>query len=222
MLLDLGLEAALAGGDLLLGLLADPGNLGLRPFANRGDVVVGRASEVGGLGRGPAMDGLDMRLGVGLELAQRPAAGLFGGGLHRLRQVGEELVRLLAGDRGWRRGDRLHLDVGVGRSVRGRVRLRPGIGDGVAADAGVGRPGRVTGVGRGVLDRGVVGLGRTVRAPRKPESASCVGRGHASCASPGGGYRGLQGLAAFWSRVVGVMESARGTSGAGRWYRRPG
>ena len=61
---------ALRVGDLGLGLLADPGDLGLRPLADGGDVVVGLAAEVGGLGRRAGVDLLDVGLGVGLELGQ--------------------------------------------------------------------------------------------------------------------------------------------------------
>ena len=39
--LDLALEGGLAGRDARLGLLADPGDLGLRPVADAGDIVVG-------------------------------------------------------------------------------------------------------------------------------------------------------------------------------------
>ena len=47
--LDLAVERGLARGDPCLGLFADPGDLGLRPFADGGDVVVGVAAQVGGL-----------------------------------------------------------------------------------------------------------------------------------------------------------------------------
>ncbi len=213
------------------------GDLGLRPLADRGDVVVGVPAKIGGLGRGPAVDRLDVGLRVGLELAQRPTACVLRGGLHRLRQVGEELVRLLAG----------RLDGGGERSRGGCGR----VSDGCLVGVGRGLGGSLDGLGRvrGLLGRrrraGARPCHRTARrsrrrrrrccssvgslpsvgsvgAPREPESALRVGRGHASCASPGGALQGVQGVAALWWPVVGVMESARGTSGVRRWYRRQG
>ena len=202
-----------------LGLLADPGDLGLRPLADRGDVVVGRAAEVGGLGRRAAVDLLDVGLRVGLELAQVRVPRLLGGGLHRLREVGEELARLpraratapaagadsgavvppLGGRRRSCPGRNRPARRAPARRSRGRRRSW------ASRPSAVGRAGR-----RPDRSRPVRSLDRSeLQGSRKPARAS-VGamRG---CASPADAL-GVQGVSALCRWVVGVVESARGTS----------
>ena len=183
---------------LLLGLLADPGDLGLGPVADAGDVVIGLAAQVGGLGGGVGLDGLDVGLGVRGELLERVGSGALGGRLHRLGQVGHELVRLAGGGRAAATASRL----GAGGS--GRVGGRgPGVGGrrgslggvvrgggrrvdhvgpfGLLAGTGVGvRLGRrsVSGLGdRAGISGRLVGLG-VVLAPGEPEPGLGLGRGH--------------------------------------------
>ena len=117
-------------GDALVGLLADPGDLGLRPLADRGDVVVGLLAQLGRLVGGAGVDALDVGLGLGGEALERVGARGLGRGLHGLGQVGHELVGLAArGAAPWRRRARSRL---------GRVRR-------LVADAADRRPRRCGG-----------------------------------------------------------------------------
>ena len=67
---------------LALGLLADPGDLGLRPLADGGEVVVGLSTQLGCLVRGGRVDLFDGGLGLGLEAGHRLVPGGLGGDLH--------------------------------------------------------------------------------------------------------------------------------------------
>ena len=91
MLIHLAIERGLAQGDACLGLLADPRDLGLRPFAHGGDVVVRVAAEFGGFHRGCGMDLFDDGLGVGAEAGHGLVARGLDGGLHGAAQLGHEL-----------------------------------------------------------------------------------------------------------------------------------
>jgi hypothetical protein len=148
----------------------------------------------------------------------------FGGGLHRLRQVGQELVRLA------RRPDR---GGGPGRgwstagSRRGPSRSSGQARHPTGSDRSTGRRRTVCRRPRGrvrrwtAVDRGLASARRSC-GPSSTEAGirSGVGRGHASCASPGGRAAGGPGRGRIVVAVGGVMESARGTSGSRRWYRR--
>ena len=68
-------QVGLAGFDPALGLLADAGDLGLRPLADLGDIGIGALLELAGLGCGPPADARDTRLGI---LAEAKRSSLRG------------------------------------------------------------------------------------------------------------------------------------------------
>ena len=241
VLLDLELERGLAIDDLLIGLLADARDLRLRPFADRRDVRVGGVAQLLGLAGGARVDRLDVRLRVGLETREGLFARRLGRGLHGLRQVGHQPVRLARRgglDRGRRRPPRGATDRtarGTGRRRLGsrspggslpRAWLAPRSPLSIFSDGLVGRGGLA----------GRVGLG-PVGAPRELESRPGVGRGHASGSSVGSGRIGdVQGVAAccqpwmvWWSPLEvpavgpgGTAAPPRRSSGAGRHRDEPG
>ena len=86
------LELGLPGNDALLGLLADPRNLGLRPVPDAADVIVGLLAELVDVRCRAAVDLLDERLGIGLVVADRGRAGGLGRRVHGPVQVGQEGV----------------------------------------------------------------------------------------------------------------------------------
>ena len=79
---DLALEASLAVGDALVGLFADPGDLGLGPVADRRDVIVGLLAQLGRLDGGRRVDRLDVGLGIGAEARERVGLGGLRRALH--------------------------------------------------------------------------------------------------------------------------------------------
>ena len=62
-------------GDPLVGLLADPGDLVLRPLADAGDVLVRPLAQLGRLVGGAGVDRLDVRLCLGRELLENVGSG---------------------------------------------------------------------------------------------------------------------------------------------------
>ena len=195
---ELVLELCLAGGDPVVGLLADASDLGLGPVADADHVVVGALAQGrGALGRTLA-DGLGDLARVGVELLERLVAGRRGRRTDRRRQVRHELGRLLRG-RG-RGGGGFHLDhalgllgnlglgrCGIGRSGIGRGfvgRALPGWRDAQPGMHVRVRPHDVVGGGLGGgLGRRLGAIGRrfvmrAIGAPREPETTFGVAGGH--------------------------------------------
>ena len=92
--LDLALEHFLPMGHALVGLLADPRDLGLGPLADRRDVVIGLLAQLGRLVSRAGVDALDVGLRLGREPLERVGARRLGSDLHGLGEVGHELVGL--------------------------------------------------------------------------------------------------------------------------------
>ena len=97
--LGLSGQVGLAGFDPALGLLADAGDLGLRPFADLGDVGIGALLELAGLGCGPPRDARDTRLGILAEASDRLFAARHGGLAHGLDEACNERVVAASGPR---------------------------------------------------------------------------------------------------------------------------
>jgi hypothetical protein len=191
---DLALEAGLAMGDALVGLFADPGDLGLGPLADGGDVVVGLLAQLAGLDRGRCVDVLDVALGVGGEARERVGLRRLGRALHGLGEIGHELVGLGGLPAGRR-------SVGGRGGIRSRVDRLVALGGGLRNGRLVVDVGRVVRGGRrcvdhvwrldllvgskGFADRRITrrlgtGLGlASVRTPREAKSGLGIGRGHA-------------------------------------------
>jgi hypothetical protein len=179
-------------GDPILGLLPDPGDLGLRPVLDPGHFLFRMPPEGVRVGGGPSLDLLDLRGPFDPELLQGGCAGLLGGRLHRMGQVDEEL-RGSPGGR--RRGDR---DLGDGHRLGNGRRRR--IGRLVRRSRLLGLAGRWLD-GLGVLRRkdgrlrihglrlareGLVCLVEgwcPIRTPREPEARSRFGGGHVARSS---------------------------------------
>ena len=154
-------RSALRSEMRLVGLLADPGDLGLRPVADARDVVIGHACAA----RPPLRrrrHGWPRRaaLASALNRSSGLVAGGLRGGLHGAGQVGHELVGLLARGLG-RRGSAAASATGsvsltIAGSTDGRLGDRLGLDGASGASAaspsdactGTSRLGR--GIGRGI------------------------------------------------------------------------
>ena len=195
VLLDLGLEAALARGDLAP--RSPRGSGRSRPWTTRGPRRrrrrPARRRSAASVAERPWICSTWV-LASAWSWRQARVPGVLGGGLHRLREVGEELARLPAaratapgrgadsvgGRAPARRSAPARAPAGVGL-LDGRLGA-PRLGGGVGrrpAGRSVGRAGR-----RPDRSRPVRSLDRSeLHGSRKP--ALGVGLGHASCASPG-------------------------------------
>ena len=201
---ELLVQRDLAGIDLVLGLLLDPGDLGARPFLDPGDVLVAAAAERALALLGAGADLRDHGRDVGVDLGQRLLTRRLRRGADRRGQVGHQLRRLLGRRRSRRRDGRgldhlglLGVDggdrVGRGRGVAGvgRTRLR---GE-PEAFVDVGRrprDGIVPGCLGGGLGRLVGGLGGrrglvgSIGAPGEPEAGAGIRGGHGAGTLPRG------------------------------------